>query len=218
MDVCVGVCILCNYAWSSYTNDTPAGNVYLAMSVPFARVFAETEHHCVEQLLSVTLWEHRLGWKHGGGGNYTKKPKTWARGPPTDAPSLSQLKNRAKEKNWTLLSVKILIIFLTIWHQPVKTGINASRVSCNTHLKAFLRSLITPFSNTTDTCPHQQGGVQRVHVCEVVLWLYDVIGHLERVLTDPLYHSGDLNQFPCMQGQIKGCCLAVGFAPSPGLA
>lgn len=38
MDVCVGVCILCNYASSSYSNDTPAGMVCLVMSVLFTRV------------------------------------------------------------------------------------------------------------------------------------------------------------------------------------
>lgn len=66
MDVCVGVCILCNYASSSYNNDTPAGIVYLVTSVPLTRIFAETEQHCVEQLLSMTLSEHQLGRQHGG--------------------------------------------------------------------------------------------------------------------------------------------------------
>lgn len=59
MDVCVGVCILCNYASSSNSNDAPAGIVCLVTSALLTTVLAETEQHCVEQFLSKTLWEHQ---------------------------------------------------------------------------------------------------------------------------------------------------------------
>lgn len=67
MDVCVGVCILCNYASSSDSNDTPAGIIRLFGDVcPVNHSLAETEQHCVEQLLSKTLLEHQRARQHGG--------------------------------------------------------------------------------------------------------------------------------------------------------